>query len=102
MRNGGDGGGGASGVSRRVVAVALILVALIAPAAFYGEILFGTTYMFGSGVPGMAPLVILFLAAALNPLWRRAVGTGLGRRELLALYGIVVVGAPLVTHGILV
>jgi hypothetical protein len=99
---GGNGGGGAGGVSGRVVIAALILVALAAPAAFYGEILFGTTYMFGSGVPGMAPLVILFLAAALNPLWRRARGAALGRRELLALYGIVVVGAPLVTHGILV
>jgi hypothetical protein len=99
---GGNGGGGAGGISRRVVVAALILVALVAPAAFYGEILFGTTYMFGSGVPGMAPLVILFLAAALNPLWKRTRSAGLSRRELLALYGIIVVGAPLVTHGILV
>ncbi|HUU54420.1 MAG TPA: DUF6785 family protein [Armatimonadota bacterium] len=95
-------GRGRGGVSRRVIVLSLALLVLIGPAAFYGEILYGTTYMFGSGVPGMAPLALLFLLAALNPLRGRLGRSGLSRRELLAVYGIVVVGAPLVTHGILV
>lgn len=49
----------------------------------------------------MAPLVILFLLTALNPVLRRVRATGLTRREILAVYAIVVVGGPLVTHGIL-
>ncbi|UCC68097.1 MAG: hypothetical protein JSV79_13475 [Armatimonadota bacterium] len=89
------------GVSRRAVVLGLVLLVLIAPAAFYGEFLYGTTYEFGSGVPAMAPLVVLFLLAVVNPLLGRVLGGGLGRRELLAIYGIVLVGAPLVTHGIL-
>lgn len=93
------GDGSEAGVTRRAVAVSLVLVALIAPAAFLGEMVFGTTYMFGSGVPAMAPLALLFLAAAVNPLLRRV---GLSRGELLSLYGVVLVGAPLVTHGILI
>ena len=58
--------------------------------------------MFGSGVPGMAPLAILFILAALNRVGARRRRGGFSRRELLAVYGIVVVGAPLVTHGILI
>jgi hypothetical protein len=93
----GDRGDG--GVTRRAVLLSLALVALIAPAAFLGEMVFGTTYMFGSGVPAMAPLALLFIAAAVNPLLKRA---GLSRGELLSVYGVVLVGAPLVTHGILI
>ncbi len=93
---------GRRGVSRRIVLLSFVLLVLLAPGAFYGELLYGTTYMFGSGVPGMAPLALLFVLAALNPLARRLRRKGFERRELLALYGVVVVGAPLVTHGILV
>lgn len=88
-------------VTGRVVALSLALLVLCAPAAFYGELLYGATYMFASGVPGTAPLVILFALTALNPVIGRLGWRALSRRELLALYGIVVVGAPLVTHGIL-
>jgi hypothetical protein len=96
--DGGESDGG-RGVTRRAVLLSLALVALIAPAAFLGEMVFGTTYMFGSGVPAMAPLALLFIAAAVNPLLKRA---GLSRGELLSVYGVVLVGAPLVTHGILI
>ena len=92
---------GGAGVSLRALLIAFALLALIAPAAFYGELVYGTTYMFASGVPAMAPLVILFLLTALNPLVRKTGLSGLTRRELLAIYGIVIVGGPLVTHGIL-
>ncbi|HUU54691.1 MAG TPA: DUF6785 family protein, partial [Armatimonadota bacterium] len=93
---------GSGGVSRRVIVLSLVLLVLLAPAAFYGEVLYGTIYTFGSGVPGMAPLAILFILAALNRVGARKRRGGFSRRELLAVYGIVVVGAPLVTHGILV
>ncbi len=91
----------AGGASRRAVVLAFALLVLIAPAAFYGELAYGATYMFGSGVPAMAPLVLLFLLAASNPLLGRKLGVSLSRRELLAIYAVVLVGAPLVSHGIL-
>ncbi len=97
---GGEGTGASEGrVSWRAILLSLALLLLIAPAAFLGEMVFGTTYMFGSGVPAMAPLAILFLLALANPVLRRQ---GLSRRELLATYGVVLVGAPLVTHGTLI
>ena len=55
----------AGGVSRRAVVLAFVLLVLIAPAAFYGELAYGATYMFASGVPAMAPLVLLFLLLSL-------------------------------------
>ena len=81
--------------------LAFALLILIAPAAFYGELVYGSTYTFASGVPAMAPLVILFVLTALSPAIRRLGLRPLSRRELLAIYGIVIVGGPLVTHGIL-
>ena len=89
------------GVSLRVWLLALVLLLLIAPAAFYAELVYSTTYTFASGVPAMAPLVILFLLTALNPVLSRLRIRRLTRRELLATYGILIVGGPLVTHGIL-
>ena len=88
-------------ISLRALLLAFALLAVIAPGAFYGELVFGTTYMFASGVPAMAPLVILFLLTALNPAVTRLGFPGLARREILTIYGIVLVGGPLVTHGIL-
>ncbi len=89
------------GVTPRVILLSLGLIAALSPAAFYGEILFGTTYEFGSGVPSMAALAVLFLVAALNQLVSGLGRSGLRRREILALYAIIAVGAPLVSHGIL-
>jgi len=89
------------GVSRLAVLTGLFLVLLLAVAAFYGELLYGATYMFASGVPAMAPLAVLFLLAAASPFIYRLLGWRVRRRELLAIYGMVLVAAPLVTHGIL-
>jgi len=90
-----------NGVSARAVLVAFVLIGLIAPAAFYGELLHKASYLFGAGVPAMAPVALLFLLTAANPLLRRIGWRAFARRELLAIYAIVLVGAPLVTHGIL-
>ncbi len=87
--------------SWRAIALGLFLVVLAAPAAFFTEIRYATTYMFGSGVPAMAPLALLMLLTVLNPALDRLRLRAFSRRELLSVYAIVLVGAPLVTHGIL-
>ncbi|MFB3881923.1 MAG: DUF6785 family protein [Armatimonadota bacterium] len=89
------------GVTARALLVALALLALIAPAAFYVEIAWHRTVCFATYAPSMAPVVLLFLLTALMgaPLLRRA---GLSRRELLVVYSVVLVGAPLVSKGLLV
>lgn len=89
------------GPTARVAAIAFCLLALIAPAAFFGELVYNTTYAFATGVPAMAPHVILFLLTGLNWLPRRIGLKPLSRGELLTIYGIVLVGAPLVSHSIL-
>jgi hypothetical protein len=89
------------GLTLRAVTIAFCLLLLFAPAAFYGELVYSTTYAFATGVPAMAPLVVLFVLTALNWVPRRLGLRALTRRELLAIYGIVLVGGPLVSHSIL-
>lgn len=89
------------GITTRAIAIALGLLVLIAPAAFYAELVYGIVYTFATGMPAMAPLVILFLLTLLNLPARRIGLNPLSRGELLSVYGIVLVGAPLVSHGIL-
>jgi hypothetical protein len=93
-------GDGRGGVTWRALLVAFPLLVLVAIAAFYVEIAWRKVYEFGSGVPAMAPVVLLFLLAAIGGL-RALRRFGLTRGELLAIYCVVLVGGPLVTHGIL-
>ena len=88
------------GATARAVLLGLALLIVVAVVAFYVEIAWLRIYMVASGVPAMAPVVLLFLLTALmgTPMLRRA---GLGRRELLTVYAIVLVGGPLVSHGVL-
>jgi len=88
------------GVTPRAVLLAFALLIVIAICAFYVEIAWRRVYEFGSGVPAMAPIVALFLLTALTgiPAFRRA---GFTRRELLSVFCITLVGAPLVSHGVL-
>ncbi len=90
----------AGGVTWRAVGLAFLLLLLFAPAGFYGELVFGTTYTFASGVPSMGALVALFLITLVNGLVRRSGRAGLSRTEVLTVYAIVLVGGPLMTHGI--
>jgi hypothetical protein len=89
------------GVTARAMLVAFVLLALIAPAAFYVEIAWHRALCFATYTPSMAPVVLLFLltAAMGTPLLRRA---GFTRRELLVIYSILLVGSPLVSKGLLV
>jgi len=82
------------------VVLAGVLLVLLLFGAFYVEIAWRKVYTFSSGVPAMAPTVVLFLlaAAAGMPLLRRLHFT---RREALTVYSVLLVGGPLVSHGIL-
>ncbi len=94
------GGERYGGVTPRAVLLAFILLILIAIVAFYVEIAWRRVYEVGSGVPAMAPIFALFLLTGLMsiPALRRI---GFTRRELLTVFCITLVGAPLVSHGIL-
>lgn len=88
----------------RAVVLSLALVVLIAYGGFYAGIVYGSSTgasEFAGGVPPMAPLVLLLLLTALNPLAPRFGLRGLSRRELLAVYAIVSVSGPVVSHGVL-
>jgi len=90
-----------TGVSGRAVALALFLLIPVSVGGYYGELVYGASYYFAAGVPAMAPLFLLFLLAALNPALRMIGRRSFSRRDLLATYVIVLVGGPLMTHGIL-
>jgi hypothetical protein len=89
------------GVTTRSVVIAFALLAFIAPAGYYGELVYGSTYEFASGVPSMASLVLLFLLTLLNGWVGRRGRAAMSRAEVLTTYAIVLVGGPLMTHGIL-
>jgi hypothetical protein len=78
----------------------MLLIAL-APAGFYGELVYRATFDFSAGVPAMAPLFVLFLLTLANPVLTRLGLKALSRRELLSIYAIVLIGSPLISHGIL-
>jgi len=92
---------GEKSVNLRTVALSLFLLVLISIAGYYGELVYGASYMFASGVPSMACLFLLFVLGAVNVLLHRAGRKGFSRRELLSIYAIVLVAGPLMTHGIL-
>jgi len=99
------GAAGAGRVSLRAVVLALILLVVVAYASFYASLVYGSSTgasEFAGGVPPMAPLVLLLLLTALNPLLSRLGCRGSSRRELLTIYAIVSVGGAVVSHGILV
>jgi hypothetical protein len=92
-------------VTARAVVTACILLLGIALANFAIEAMWGyggwTGVGFSSGVPVATPfiaLVILTMAGSL-PLLRRA---AFSRKELMAIYAMLLVGAPALTHAVLV
>ncbi len=83
----------------RGVVIAYAILVILAPLAFYVEILWYRVPDVTSGVPAMAPIVVLLLLAALMtlPPLRRS---GLTRRELLTVYSLVLVGGTVIGHGL--
>jgi len=93
------------GVTARALLTACALLGVVAGCNFLIEGLWGygswTGVGFSSGVPTATPfiaLVLLTVASSL-PLLRRAAFT---RRELLAIYAVLLVGAPALTHAVLI
>ena len=88
----------------RAILVALLLLAVIAPINFYTEIVWGANWdgiwFFATGMPAVVPVVSLMLLTLVLslPVLRRANFT---RRELLAVYSVVLVGAPVLSHAVL-
>ncbi len=85
------------GVTWRAAAIAMVIVAITAPAIFYGEVVFASrnwNIFWSSGVPAPWPLTVLFLLTALTsiPAFRRL---RLTRPELLTIYSVVLVVTPL-------
>ncbi len=85
------------GVTWRAVALSMVIVAVTAPAIFYGEVVFAArnwNIFWSSGVPAPWPLTVLFLLTALTsiPAFRRL---RLTRPELLTVYSVVLVVTPL-------
>ncbi len=87
----------------RAVAIGLVVLVLVALLNFYVELAWGinwsVNWQFSSGVPAVVPVVVLFLLTLLMkmPVLARV---GLTRRELLVIYSLVLVGAPVVTPGV--
>lgn len=77
----------------------MVLLIGLAPAVFYGQILKGAPSI-TNDAPTAGPVAIIFILAALMgiPILRRI---GLTRRELLAIYAIVLTAGPLLSpHGL--
>jgi hypothetical protein len=89
----------AGGVTLRSVLLAYVILVVLTPLAFYVEIVWYRLPDVTSGVPAMAPVVVLLLLTALMtlPPLRRS---GLTRRELLTIYSLVLVGGTVIGHGI--
>jgi len=85
------------GVTWRAVLVSIVVVAITAPAIFYGEVVFarrGQSVFWSSGVPAPWPLTVLFLLTAISSI--PALGRlRLTRQELLTVYSVVLVVTPL-------
>jgi len=94
MRSASPSANRAGGVTARAVLLALALLVLLTPIAFYIEIAWDKCDMF-VGVPSMTPVVLLFLLTGLAalPAFRRI---GLSRRELLVTYSMLLVAGPLI------
>ena len=95
-----DGSGSGQGVTRRAVLISIALLILLAPVSFYAEQVVKVSWGFSGMVPPIAAVGTLFLLVAANHTLaaRRA---GLSRRELLVIYVILTIGAPLVSRGVM-
>jgi hypothetical protein len=90
----------ARGVTARAVLLSLCLLVVLAPISFYVEQLIKVSWGFSEMVPPIAALGVAFVITAVNQLAARR-GRGWGRRELLLVYIILTIGAPMVSRGIM-
>ncbi len=89
---------GGAGVTWRAVAIGLVFIAVLAVAGFYIEMVLHLAYDFNTQSPPVAPLGVFFIVVLLN-LAAAKRWSGLSRRELLVVYAMVTIGAPVIAHG---
>jgi hypothetical protein len=89
------------GVTVRAVVIALVLIMALAMAGYIVEMVLNLAYNFNTESPPIAPLGTTVLIVLLNMLIARR-WKGLSRRELLVIYAMTSIGAPVVAHGTLV
>ncbi|MHC5033434.1 MAG: DUF6785 family protein [Planctomycetota bacterium] len=87
------------GVTGRAILISLLLLLLLAPVSFYVEQVVKVSWGFSGMVPPIAAVGMLFLLVAANHALAPR-GANLSRRELLVIYVILTVGAPLVSRGV--
>jgi len=89
------------GVTLRATLTASALIIALSVTAFYVVLVHFTASSFGNGVPASAPFAVLFLLAAIAgiPAVRKRIA--FTRRELLVVYAVVLMGAPLMSQSIL-
>jgi hypothetical protein len=88
-------------VSGGTVAVGILLLLVLGVLGFWFDIYAWAAPRFGAGVPASGPFAVLFLlagAATILPVGRRLKAT---RRQLLAIYMIVLVSAPVVSYKVM-
>jgi len=87
-------------VSALLVALGIVLLALLGVAGFWLDCYYRVASRFGAGVPAEGPVVLLFLlaGAAALPVLQRCAPT---RRQLLAIYMIVLTGAPVISYKVM-
>jgi hypothetical protein len=88
-------------VSWGLVLVAVVLLLVLGLLGFWLDVYYRVSNRFGAGVPASGPFALLFLlavAATWLPLGRRLRPT---RRQLLAVYTIVLVGAPIISYKVM-
>ncbi len=92
-------GGGGSDACAVVLAAALLALATVL--GFWLDTYYGAVPRFNAGVPASGPLTFLFLLTALAGIRSLRQTLRLGRGQLLLIYGIVLVAAPLASTDIL-
>lgn len=83
------------------VIVAILLLALLGLLGFWIDCYYRISGRFGAGIPASGPFVLLFLlagAAAALPVGRRL---ALSRRQILGIFMIVSVGAPVISYKVM-
>jgi hypothetical protein len=88
-----------TGVTLRAMVIICVSLAVLPIITFYVELAWMRVYSLW-GVPSLTPvLVLVLLGAMMRARWLRAIG--LTRRELLAIYSVLLVAGPVISHGML-